>query len=132
MKESCILLDTNVIVALLDGKDSLHSQAVKLIKEAGEGRFCILEQIIAETYSVIVRRCRERGYSCREAIEKVRKVEERCILIHVDFNKYHGRILEALKEKPELNYNDWLLVLYSKENKLKLLSLDKKVLKELS
>ena len=131
MKEDCILLDTNVIVALLDRKDSLHSKAVRLIEENTGGKFCILGQIISETYSVIVRRCRERGYSCEEAVEKVRMFEQRCLLIHVDFNEYHDRVVEALKRNPELNYNDWLLVLFSKEKSLKLLSLDKKLLEEM-
>ncbi len=131
MKEDCILLDTNVIVALLDRKDSLHSKAVRLIEENIGGKFCILGQIISETYSVIVRRCRERGYSCKEAVEKVRMFEQRCLLIHVDFNEYHDRVVEALKRNPELNYNDWLLVLISKERNIKLLSLDKTLLEEM-
>jgi predicted nucleic acid-binding protein len=131
MKEDCILLDTNVIVAFLDSKDSLHHQAVKLIEENSDKKFCILGQIIAETYSVIVRRCKERDYNCADAVDKVRMVEQRCILLHTDFNEYHDKIVEALKKNPDLNYNDWLLVLFSRENSFKLLSLDKKVLEEL-
>ena len=119
-----------MIVALLDRKDSLHSKAVKLVEENIGSKFCILGQIISETYSVIVRRCRERGYSCEESVEKVRMFEQRCLLIHADFNEYHDRIVEALKRNPKLNYNDWLLVLFSKEKNLKLLFLDRRLLEE--
>lgn len=129
-KEGYILLDTNVIVALLDKRDSLHKQAVELVEENVHGQFCVLEQIITETYSVIVRRCKERGYDCADAVEKVRELEQRCLLLHVNFTDYHRRIVDALKQNPELNYNDWLLVLFAKDNSFKMLTLDKKVARE--
>lgn len=125
-----ILLDTSVIVALLDSKDSLHEQSVAVVKENASKRFCILQQIVGETYSVIARRCRERKYDCKEAISRVRELEQRCIILNAPFHQYHERVVEKLRKNCDLNYNDWLLVLFAKENSLNILSLDRKLLEE--
>ena len=53
-----IVLDTNVIVALLDERDAHHKSAVKELEDLGDERVYILNVNLAETYSVIARRCR--------------------------------------------------------------------------
>lgn len=130
-REDSILLDTSVIVAFLDRRDSLHEQGVALVKKNVNKRFCILQQIVGETYSVIARRCRERKYDCKEAISRVRELEQKCIVLDASFHQYHEMVVEKLRENCDLNYNDWLLVLFAKENNLNILSLDKRLVEVL-
>ena len=122
------LLDANVIVALLDRKDSLHREAVDRIREIeGKTTFAVLSPILSESYSVIARRCRERKYDCKEAISAVQELESRLEVLHLRFDDYHLRVVSLLKENPELNYNDWLLYIYSRDNLLGVVTLDRRL-----
>ena len=61
---SKIIVDTNVLVALLDSKDVHHKNAVRLAQRLEkEGKqILLMDCILVELYSVISRRSRERGY----------------------------------------------------------------------
>lgn len=125
---NCTLLDANVIVALLDRKDSLHGEAVDRIREIeGKTTFAVLSPILSESYSVIARRCRERKHDCKKAISAVQELESRLEILHPRFDDYHLRVVSLLKENPELNYNDWLLYLYSRDNLLGVVTLDRRL-----
>ena len=127
-KGNYTLLDANVIVALLDRKDSLHREAVERVKELeGKTIFAVLSPILSESYSVIARRCRERKYDCKKAISALQELESRLEVLHPHFDDYHLRIVSLLKENPELNYNDWLLYLFSRDNLLGMVTLDKRL-----
>ena len=127
MNKNFILLDTNVIVAFLDKKDSLHAKAVELIQNCDADLFGTLNILLGETYSVMVRRCKERKYDCSKAVETLRNFEQDLEIVKVDLENYHGRIVECLKLNFNLNYNDWLLFLYAVENGVEVLTLDKKL-----
>ena len=125
---SYTLLDANVIVALLDRKDNLHREAVERIREIeGKTTFAVLSPILSESYSVIARRCRERKYDCKEAVSALQELESRLEVFHPHFEDYHLRVVSLLKENPELNYNDWLLYLFSRDNLLGVVTLDRKL-----
>ena len=127
MNKNFILLDTNVIVALLDKRDSLHTQAVELIQGSNADLFGTLNILLGETYSVIVRRCKERKYDCSKAVETLRNFEKDLKVIKLNLDDFHKKVVECLKLNPNLNYNDWLLLLYTVENGVKVLTLDKKL-----
>ena len=83
------LLDANVVVALLDKKDSLHEKAVEKIRNLErKTNFAILSPILSESYSVIARRCRERNYDCKRAILAVQELESRVEVLHPSFDDY--------------------------------------------
>jgi len=124
------LLDANVVVALLDKKDSLHEEAIKLIKRSKVEKYAILDVILAESYSVIVRRCKERKYNCKKAVKALYDFEQDLPVLSVDLEKYHENVVKNLKKIPELNYNDWILILFAKNNGFDILTLDKKLKKE--
>jgi len=126
-KEKFTLLDANVVVALLDKKDSLHEEAIRLIKESKSERYAILDLILAESYSVIVRRCKERKYDCKSAVEALHNFEQDIPVFPVNLKEYHEDVVNNLKEFPELNYNDWILLLFAKKNEFDILTLDKKL-----
>lgn len=131
-KKNFTLLDTNIIIALLDEKDSLHKEAKKLIKESISDTYAVLDVILAETYSVLTRRCRERKYDCGYAVEKLKELENALYVVPICIKRYHNEIVEKLKNEPELNYNDWLIVIYAKEKGIKVLTLDKTLDKKLN
>ena len=128
MRRVYTLLDAKVVVALLDRKDSLHKEAVERIRELeGKTSFAILSPILSESYSVIARRCRERNHDCKQAILAVQELESRVEVLHPSFDDYHLRVVSLLKDNPELNYNDWLIYLYSRDNLMEALTLDRKL-----
>ena len=59
---SKIILDTNVLVALLDSKDVYHQSAVRLMGRLEDERqqFVLMDCILVELYSVIARRSKKR------------------------------------------------------------------------
>jgi len=132
-KRSSILIDANVLVAFLDGKDVHHEKAKESIfSHADYTDLIVLLPILAEAYSVIARRCKERKYDCREALQRMRELEDLLTVEELSYKNYHGRIVKGMLDNPELNYNDWLLVLYALDSKMEVLSLDNKLKEELS
>src|SRR5690242_8930382 len=59
---SAVVLDTNVIVALLDAGDSLHAQATELLQRMQLSRVEaeLLDVLVFEALSVLTRRATER------------------------------------------------------------------------
>ncbi|NPB08221.1 MAG: type II toxin-antitoxin system VapC family toxin, partial [Aquificae bacterium] len=94
-------------------------------------KYAVLDLILAETYSVLTRRCRERKYDCKKAVETLQALEKELLVIQVPLKNYHHRVVEKLKVYPQLNYNDWLLLLYAQDKNLKVLTLDKKLKEKL-
>ncbi|MDP2166832.1 MAG: PIN domain-containing protein [Thermodesulfovibrionales bacterium] len=124
------VLDTNVIVALLDGRDSLHGRAVKEITSLNDENICTINVIIAETYSVIARRCRERGHDCRKTLRVLREFESSLDIIWVeDLKERHPQITDKIIESGgKLNYNDAVLLSFIRKSALNLLTFDKELL----
>lgn len=121
---SKIVVDTNILVALLDVKDVHHSKALKLIKklEDEERDLLLIDCILKEVYTVLARRCLERGYKFSEAASKVKKDLEgfEIIKAYLFVNKIHDDILELMvKTDGRLNYHDALISIVMKEKEIR-------------
>ena len=128
MRGNYTLLDANVMVALLDRKDSLHKKAVEEIgRIEGKTTFAVISPILTETYSVLARRCLERRGDCDRVISALQELESRVVVFHPSFDEYHTRTVLFLKQNPALNYNDWLLYIFSKDNLCDVLTFDKRL-----
>ncbi|MGH7791085.1 MAG: type II toxin-antitoxin system VapC family toxin [Thermodesulfobacteriota bacterium] len=112
-----IVLDTNMIVAILDKKDAHHKNAVRILEDLGDERVYILNTNLSETYSVIARRCRERNYDCKAALGKLRELEASINVIWVEnLKEIHAEVVDGVIESNgELNYNDALLLRFVKD-----------------
>lgn len=132
MRRDFILLDTSLIVALLDKKDSLHKSAIEKIQNASSNKFAILDVILGEAYSVIARRCRERKYDCENAIKVLREFESGMNIIPIQLNDLHDEVIDNLIKDSTLNYNDWVLLIFALKNGLSILTLDKKLEEKLT
>lgn len=123
-KRGYILLDANVLVAYIDNKDAHHERAKEAVFSLAEkADFVVLLPVLGEAYSVIARRCRERKYDCRKALQALKALD--ILLIKEDpVGEYHWRVVDSMVDSPELNYNDWLIVLYALDRGLRVLSFD--------
>ena len=129
-----IVVDTNIIVALLDKKDTHYKNAVKILEDLGDERVYILNVNLAEVYSVIARRCRERRYNCKDALGKLRELEANINVIWIEnLKETHGGIVDrVIESEGKLNYNDAVLLKFVKDKGAKLISLDRELLRELN
>lgn len=129
-----IVIDTNIIVALLDKKDAHYKHAVRILEELGDERVYILNVNLAEVYSVIARRCRERRYNCKDALGKLRELEANINVIWIEnLKETHGEIVDRVIESDgKLNYNDAILLKYVRDKGVKLITLDRELLRELN
>ena len=129
-----IVVDTNIIVALLDKKDTHYKNAVRILEELGEERVYILNVNLAEVYSVIARRCRERRYNCKDALGKLRELEANINVIWIEnLKETHGGIVDrVIESEGKLNYNDAVLLKFVKDRGAKLITLDKELLRGLN
>jgi len=129
-----IVVDTNIIVALLDKKDTHYKNAVKILEDLGDERVYILNVNLAEVYSVIARRCRERRYNCKDALGKLRELEANINVIWIEnLKETHVQIVDRVMESEgKLSYNDAVLLKYVRDKGTKLITLDKELLRELN
>ena len=129
-----IVIDTNIIVALLDKKDTHYKNAVKILEDLGDERVYILNVNLAEVYSVIARRCRERRYNCKDALGKLRELEANINVIWIEnLKETHVQIVDrVIESEGKLSYNDAVLLKYVRDKGTKLITLDKELLRELN
>lgn len=127
-----ILIDSNIIIALFDSNDVHHKKAVSLLKSIGEQRVYTLSVNLLEIYSVIARRCRERKYDCRTALEQLRMLETNLNIIWVENQKtIHDEIVDKIIEtKGKINYIDAIILKYCLDNNAVLKSFDKNMISE--
>ena len=115
-----IIVDTNVVVALMDISDIHHDKALSLIRGLeNEGRdLSLMGCILNEIYTVIARRSRERGYRFSEIVDKIKNELESSEMIEAYplVSKLHDRILEIMiKTDGRLNYHDALIGITMKD-----------------
>jgi len=129
-----IVLDANVIVAFLDRMDALHGSAVQEIRKFQAERFITLNILLAEAYSVIARRCREKGKDCQGPLSVLREFESSVDIVWVeDIKERHSRIVDGIiTSNGRLNYNDVVLMEFIKQKGVKLLTFDRILKKYLS
>ncbi|NIU86237.1 MAG: PIN domain-containing protein [Nitrosopumilaceae archaeon] len=127
-----ILLDSNIIIALFDGKDVHHKKAVSLLKSIVEQRVYTLSVNLIEIYSVIAKRCRERKYNSNIALEKLRTLESNINIIWVGNPKdIHDEIVDIMiKTNGKLNYIDSIILKYCLDNGAELKTFNKNLMFE--
>lgn len=131
MNRDSILVDTNVLVALLDAKDVLHSKAVELLREL-DVPLAVLDVILGETYSVLVRRSIEKRADPKVAIRALRNLESAMTVVATELPAIHERVIEGLLKDSSLNYNDWVLFVTARDHGMKVLTLDLKLREKLA
>ena len=118
-----VVLDANVIVALLDAADALAGQAKTLGEQLRtEGaELVLLDVVVSEAVSVLCRRARERRKDPPElqvALATVRRwAEEGSIRwVAAEAERLVGAILDVVEGTAgRLNFNDALLVVLQRE-----------------
>ncbi len=127
-----ILLDSNIIIALFDGKDVHHKKAVSLLNSIVEQRVYTLSVNLIEIYSVIAKRCRERKYNSNIALEKLRTLESNINIIWVGNPKdIHDEIVDIMiKTNGKLNYIDSIILKYCLDNGAELKTFNKNLMFE--
>ena len=121
---SKIVVDTNVLVALLDSKDVHHQKAVRLAQrlENEKRQILLMDCILVELYSVIARRSRERGYDFSLIFPQIMEIEEMYdIIMAYDYRtRLHTKALNLiLLSGGALNYHDALISLVMKRKRIK-------------
>jgi predicted nucleic acid-binding protein len=119
-----IVVDTNVIVALIDNNDVHHSKALNLIikLEDENNSFIILDCVVNEVFSVLARRSLQRGYSFKSAADKFRIELKKFDIIRVYplLNQMHDSIVDfMIVNNGNLNYHDSLICLAMNHKKIK-------------
>lgn len=116
-----VLLDSNVVVALLDPRDSLHLRAKETQSHLPESDIQIVSDIAAgEVLSVLARRCEERKQDTFVALASQFRSDfpkDRLVWIAPEIPRLYPSIIELMiEQKGKLNFNDCLLVLWMQEN----------------
>ncbi len=119
-----VVVDTNVIVALIDNKDIHHTKALNFIikLEDDNNNFIIFDCVVNEVFSVLARRSLQRGYSFKLAAEKfnieMKKFEITRVYPLID--QMHDSIVNfMILNNGILNYHDSLICLAMKHKKIK-------------
>ena len=118
-----IVIDTNVLVALLDSRDVHHQRAVSLVRRLQQSDFseAIMDCIVNEVYTVFARRCLERGRSFSDITRAIKQKLEslETIAAYSMVDRYHARIIDLMiTTNGLLNYHDALICLTMKSKKL--------------
>ena len=118
-----IVLDTNVLVALLDGQDVHHTRAGLLAQrlDRTRARCLLMDCIVNEVFTVFARRCieRQRKFSDSVMILKDKLGIFPLIRSYSLIRRYHNRIIDLMTTtEGKLNYHDGLISLTMQEKKL--------------
>lgn len=117
-------LDSNVLIALMDERDALHGQAVRVMAELenSAAEFFFSDVVINETLSVLAKRCEAKKNEAAFQIlaEEFRKqISNRPILCLYGLlpSHYHQIIDSMIASRGLFNFHDCLIILFLKEIK---------------
>jgi hypothetical protein len=132
-----VVVDANVIVALLDVRDVHHDRTLKLINrlEDEQKDLVLMDCILNEVYTVLARRSLERGYRLSEIVSKVKNDLESFEIIeaYLLVNRIHDKVIELMtKTDGRLNYHDALICLVMKEKGINKIATFDKDFKEIN
>lgn len=122
MSETQYLLDSNFIIALMDGKDVYHQRASKLFDQIqGDGNEIFLSDLlINETLSVFAKRCeaqkREADFQrlAKKFLESIQGLPLLCL--YDLFNEKLNRIVDIMiHHRARFNFHDALMLLLLQE-----------------
>jgi predicted nucleic acid-binding protein len=117
-----VVLDTVIVAALLDGRDKWHVQSVAIrdVLKAIGTELVLLDPVINETVSVLVRRVQEQGRSSQapellQALERLAP-SEKITWVSSETRRLYPQILSLVQEhQGELNFHDALIALACRE-----------------
>lgn len=122
------VIDSNVLVALIDNRDALHSKANRLLEQKRD--LIYFDCVLNETLSVFGRRLEEQKRS-HEFIELVERVQTRIpetliVWTSQDVQRLYANIIALMKQSGgKLNFHDALIALKCQELQVEfLLSFD--------
>jgi predicted nucleic acid-binding protein len=127
------VIDSNVLVALLDDRDKWHAQARSLLDALkGETVHVIyFDCVLNETISVMARRSEEQNRSAQfsELLDKLQAQvpEDLVTWITPDTQRYYSRVVALVRQSQgKLNFHDALIALACQELEIKtILSFDR-------
>lgn len=126
-----VLIDSNVLVALLDRRDVWHPSATELERSISEKTIRVIPDIVViETVSVIGRRLQERKRSdlFAEFVASLRSIllSSKLIWLTPLVPSYYDNILDLMvQQSGALSFNDCLIALYLQTRRYRyLLSFD--------
>lgn len=115
-----VFVDTNVIVALLD-KSDIHADKAQLLisrLEDNDKQLLTADCVLNETYTVLARRCRDRGYNFEDIVDAIRRDVESlpALKMYSQLKRLHQDVVRLMvRTQGRLNYHDALISLYLKE-----------------
>jgi predicted nucleic acid-binding protein len=117
-----VLVDTNVLVALIDEKDKWHSLATEIrdLLKSQNAALIFCDCVVNETVAVIGRRLEEKGLS-EEFPAVLTRLEllitpQNITWTYSEIKRLYQSILNLIREhKGKLNFHDSLIVLIAKE-----------------
>jgi len=117
-----LIVDANVLIALLDGADTWHRTAVALydaLQDAG-ARMLYLDCVINETIGVLGRRVRERGRISQfaELLSHLNTLipETQITWVYPEVPRLYADVLDLVRSSDgELNFHDALIALICRE-----------------
>jgi predicted nucleic acid-binding protein len=117
-----LVVDTNVLVALLDGADRWHLTAVALhdALQSTEARILYLDCVINETIGVLGRRVREQGrtYQFGELLSHLSTLipETQITWAYPEVPRLYADVLDIVRSSSgELNFHDALIALICRQ-----------------
>jgi len=121
-----IIIDTNILVALIDENDKWHKHALKIrdaLKEEN-AEFIFFDCVINETVTVIARRLEEKGITENFPLilSKLESLlsEQNITWISQETQRLYQNILNLVRQyKGRLNFHDSLIALVAKEFEIK-------------
>ena len=122
-----IIVDTNVLVSIIDSKDKWNATTLGIINQIENKKekinLIFLDIVINESINVLLKRYESKGM--------LEKVDEMIDLIEENYNEfiiwasenvedYHKDILKKIKDyKGLLNYNDSFIIEYMERNNIR-------------
>lgn len=112
------IVDSSYLVALVDDKDSLHSQATQMVGalENHSVRLVFLDILMGESISVLARRCAERkhGAALERTLEKLTALvpEDSITWVGQEIRRHYSSVLADVQlSRGGRNFNDALTVI---------------------
>lgn len=116
------ILDTNVLVALIDSSDIFHDRATRLMERIrlNEGEAYLSDAVLNETLSVLAKRCEARGRQrfFNDLAARFRsQIRDKPILCLYELLPNHFKSFQEIMTQSEgrLNFHDSMIVFFLRQ-----------------